>query len=132
MKTPRATIARIVTNKLGRVPTADLGREVAAYLFSENRIGELESLLRDIIEQRAAEGVVEVTAVSARPLNDAVRSQIESQIRHLYPAAKDIIINEQIDPEVVGGVRLELANQQLDVSIRAKLNMFKQLTANRS
>jgi len=132
MKTPRTTIAGIVAGKLGSGPTVDLGREVAAYLLSENRIGELDSLLRDVAELRAAEGVVEVTAVCAYPLSDVVRRDIEVRLRGLYPAAKEFIINQQLDPEVVGGVQLELANQQLDLSIRAKLNMFKQLTADRS
>lgn len=132
MKTPRTTIASVVTDKLGSTPTSELGREVAAYLLSENRAHELDSLLRDISAQRADKGVVEVTAVSARPLDDAVRREIEARIRELYPAATEIIIDEQLDPGVVGGVRLELANQQLDLSVRAKLNRFKQLTANRS
>jgi F0F1-type ATP synthase delta subunit len=30
---------------------------------------------------------------------------------------------------VIGGVRLSLANQQLDLSVESKLNKFKQLTA---
>lgn len=129
MKTPRTTVAGVVARKLGRMPTADLGREVAAYLLSENRIGELDSLLRDIAELRASEGMVEVTAVSAFSLNDSVRRDIESRIRQLYPGATDIIIDARLDPEVVGGVRLELSHQQLDLSVRAKLNKFKQLTA---
>lgn len=129
MKTPRTVIASIIAAKLGRVPTADLSREVAAYLLDENRMGELDSLLRDISERRVLEGVVEVTAVSAHSLSDSVHHDIESRMRQLYPAVKEVIINEQLDPEVVGGVRLELANQQLDLSIRTKLNKFKQLTA---
>jgi F0F1-type ATP synthase delta subunit len=37
-------------------------------------------------------------------------------------------VTEVLDPEVLGGVRLSLANQQLDLSVEAKLNKFKQLT----
>jgi len=37
-------------------------------------------------------------------------------------------MSERIDPDVIGGIRLELANQQLDVSIRSRLNKFIQLT----
>lgn len=129
MKTPRTTIAGIVTRRLGSVPTEDLGREVAAYLLTENRVGELDSLLRDVSELRARDGVVEVTAVSAHALDDSLRRDIKNRMKQLYPAAEEVIINARLDPEVVGGVRLELANQQLDLSIRAKLNKFKQLTA---
>lgn len=131
-KVPRTTVAAIIAEKLGHTPAGKLSEEVAAYLLSENRVGELGSLLRDIQQQRADSGVVEVAAVSARPLDDKARRDIEAQVKALYPVAKDVIIDEQLDPEVVGGVRLELANEQLDLSIRSKLNRFKQLTANRS
>lgn len=131
-KTPRTVVAGVIAAKLDRIPTAKLGTEIAAYLLSENRAYELDSLLRDIQQRRAESGVVEVAAVSARPLSDAARRDIETRVRRLYPDAADIIIDEQIDPGVVGGVRLELANEQLDLSVRAKLNHFKQLTANRS
>jgi F0F1-type ATP synthase delta subunit len=72
--------------------------------------------------------VVELTAVSAHELDTKVVDDIKSKISQAYPGAKDFIINQQLDPSVVGGVRLELANQQLDLSVRNKLNAFKQLT----
>jgi F0F1-type ATP synthase delta subunit len=129
MKTPRTTVARIITDKLGKQSATQLSREVAAYLLENNRVGELDSLLRDVQQQRADAGTVEAVAVSAYPLTDKVRSDIEVRVKAAVPSAKSIIISEQLDPDMVGGVRLELANQQLDLSIRAKLNRFKQLTA---
>lgn len=80
------------------------------------------------MQYRADRGIVEITAVDARPLNDSVKSDIENLIKGLFPNSKQIIISEKIDTNVIGGVRLELANQQLDLSIRSKLNRFKQLT----
>ena len=132
MKAPRTRIADAIAQRLDPKGEKTLSQEVAAYLLSENRVGELESLLRDIMQRRADEGMVEVVAVSARPLSDKARADIGSTIKVAYPRAQQIIISEELDPAVVGGVRLELANQQLDLSIRSKLNRFKQLTANRS
>lgn len=129
MKTPRTTVARIITDKLGKQPAKQLSREVAAYLLEDNRVGELDSLLRDVQQQRADAGMVEAIAVSAHPLTDKVRSDIKAQVKVAMPSAKSIIISERLDPDVVGGVKIELANQQLDLSIRSKLNKFKQLIA---
>ena len=129
-KLPRHQLAAVLAEKsLGRLSEKKLSEEIAAYLLSEGRTGELDSLLRDIMQYRADRGIVEVVAVSARPLSVKVRRDIEGQVRELYPAAKTIIISEELDPEVIGGVKIELANQQLDLSIRSKLNRFKQLTA---
>lgn len=130
MKIPRNQIASVLA-KLSLDPEVDaehLGRETAAYLLSEKRTGELDSLLRDITSLRADQGIVEVTAVSAHKLTPEVREDIQAQVRERYPAAKKIIINERIDRSMVGGVRLELIGRQLDLSVRAKLNRFKQLT----
>lgn len=131
MKIPRSQITPVLTNLSMKSDTnvQNLAREIAAYLLDENRTGELDSLLRDVIEMRAERGIVEITAVSAHELSAVVRSDIERQVRDQYPDAKDIIINERIDPTMVGGVRLELIDRQLDLTVRSKLNHFKALTA---
>ncbi len=129
MKTPRHQVAAALAKRsLGSVKESDFANEIAAYLLAERRTGELDSLLRDVMQYRADKGVVEVAALTAHPITATVRSDIEKQIRVLYPAAKTVIVTERRDASVVGGVRLELANQQLDLSVRAKLNRFKQLT----
>lgn len=130
MKTPRHQIAAALAQRsLGSVNTAEFANEIAAYLLTARRTNELNSLLRDVSQYRADHGVVEVMALSAHPITKSVRTDIEQQVRALYPSAKTVIVTERHDATVVGGVRLEFANQQLDLSVRAKLNRFKQLTA---
>lgn len=131
MKTPRSQIAPVIADVILK-PGADakqLSQEIAAYLLDENRTNELDSLMRDIVAYRADKGTVEVTAVSAHDLPQGVKQDIEKLIREHFPGVKEIIINERIDTDTVGGVRLELVGQQLDMTIRSKLNRFKELTA---
>lgn len=130
MKLPRHQIATaLAARSLGTLDVKAFSEEIAAYLLSERRTGELDSLLRDIMQYRADNGVVEVIAVSAFPLSAAARADITKQVKDLYPKATQVMITEQHDESVVAGVRLEFANQQLDLSIRNKLNRLKQLTA---
>jgi len=130
MKTPRTVIAKIIADRSmeAKVSTKKLSEGVAAYLLQERRSDELASLLRDVQADWAKAGYVEVLASSAFPLTSAVRSDIQKLIKQLYPNARQIIVSEVRDPEVIGGVRLNLANEQLDLSVEAKLNKFKQLT----
>jgi F0F1-type ATP synthase delta subunit len=129
VKTSRTRIAHIVADRaLSGGSKKRLSQEVAAYLLSERRVGDLDSLLRDVQADWAEAGFVEVLAASAHPLSAAVKVDIEKRIKPLYPNAKRVIVTEVHDPAVIGGVRLSLANQQLDLSIEAKLNKFKQLT----
>jgi F0F1-type ATP synthase delta subunit len=129
MKTPRTQIAHIVADSaLHGGSTKKLSKEIAAYLLSERRISELASLLRDVQADWAEAGFVEVLASSAHPLTTSVKADIQRQMKKLFPNARRIIVSEIHDPYVIGGVRLNLANQQLDLSVEAKLNKFKQLT----
>ncbi len=131
MKTPRTRIARIIADRTMKsgVSSKRLAQEIAAYLLSERRVNELDSVLRDVQADWAEAGFVEVVARSAHNLTSANKAEIAKRIKQLYPDAKRIIVTEVYDPEVIGGVRLNLANQQLDLSVEAKLNKFKQLTS---
>lgn len=128
-KVARHQIAAVLAERsLGRVDAQQFSDQIAAYLLSERRTAELEPLLRDIMQYRADHGIVEVIAVSAHPLSASVRGDVERQVKSVFPKATKIIVSEELQPDVVGGVRLELPNQQLDLSVRAKLSRFKQLT----
>ncbi len=129
MKIPRHVIASVLARKsLGKITQKQFAQQIAAYLLAERRTADLDSLLRDIMQDRANDGIVEVIATSAHDLTPALKTDIERRIRTLYPLAKQIIITPEHDASVIGGVRLNLANQQLDLSVRNKLNRFKQIT----
>jgi F0F1-type ATP synthase delta subunit len=104
-------------------------REVAAYLIENRLVGDLDSILRDVQADWAVSGYLEVVAASAHPLTPAIRADITKRAKKLYPTAKQVTITEVNDPEVIGGVRLSLPGKQLDLSVEAKLNRFKQLTS---
>src|SRR5438105_2544218 len=96
MKTPRHELAAILAERtLGSFNVSAMSQEVAAYLLDAGRTGELDSLIRDIMQYRADHGIVEVNAVSAHELTDKVRSDIEAQVRVLKPHAKQIIITHR-------------------------------------
>jgi F0F1-type ATP synthase delta subunit len=129
MKIPRNELVPVLAKLSGKMPAKKFANEVAGYLLDESRTGELDSLARDLIDYRAKNGVVEVTAVSAHRLSDTALKEVKQKVKQLYPQARSIIINQQIDASQIGGVRLEFPGRQLDLSLRAKINKFKQLTA---
>lgn len=128
-KIPRHQIAQVLAERsLGRIDAKTFSDQIAAYLLAERRTADLEPLLRDIMQYRADHGIVEVVAISAHPLTDAIRSDIELQVKAVFKEVKQIIISEELQPDILGGIRLELPNQQIDLGVRAQLNRFKQLT----
>jgi F0F1-type ATP synthase delta subunit len=131
MKISRHKISNLIAENTEKAGVRKkFAKEVAGYLLSEHRTSELDSILRDIEEAWAENGIVDVLAISAHSITPQIKKDIASEVKKVYPHAKHIVINAQNDPTILGGVRLEFANQQLDLSIENKLNKFKQLTAN--
>ncbi len=129
MKTPRIRVARTIARvTLKNGLSKEYAREIASYLLAERRTGELGSLLRDIQAEWADSGYVEAAAASAHPLDETAKQEISRQVRQYYPHAKKVVVSETQEPSLVGGVRVNLPDAQLDLSLRAKLNKFKQLT----
>jgi len=128
MKQSRQPLAKIMAQRTATANSKQLAEDIAGYLLAEKRTADLDSLMRDIQQIRADQGIVEVNAITSHELSSNSIAEIKSTIKKNYPNAKTIIVNPVIDPDIVGGVRLTLANEQLDLSVRSKLNKFKQLT----
>ncbi len=131
MKLARGKLAQEIARRIDKGESLEqVARQVAALLIDSGKTSELNSLLRDVQELRARQhGIVEVTAASAFALTAQQRTEIEQATRGHYPFAKKVIIHHQQDTEVVGGVSLSFANASLDLTIRAKLNQLRTLTA---
>ncbi|MDB5182683.1 MAG: hypothetical protein JWO47_467 [Candidatus Saccharibacteria bacterium] len=109
-----------------------LKQAIASYLLEEDRTDDIESLMRDVLKYRADHGYVEATVVSAFPLSQASKAGVTDALKSEFPGAKGYVLNQRIDETVIGGVRLEMAGEELDLTVRAKLNTLKRLTAARN
>ena len=129
MKVARGQIASALTAQLASSNTdsKSLASSVAAYLLEQRRTGELDSLMRDVMEARSNQGIVEVTAVSAHPLDERATADVKAEVKTLFPDAHEVIVSPRLEPALIGGIRLEFANAQLDLSLKAKLNRMRQL-----
>jgi len=129
MKVPRHLLAQTIAKRtLDMADSKLLAREIAAYLLVERRTAELESILRDVMQYRAEHGLLEAEVVSAHDLQTPVLDEVKQLLRSSYPEAKSVQLDRRIDPSVIGGLRIDMANEQLDMSVAARLATFKRLT----
>jgi len=103
----------------------ELANAIAAYLLENHRVAELDSILRDVQKYWAKAGYVDVLARVARPLPNEVNAKLLRPFRELYPTATTVNLTAVIDPTVIGGASLELAEERLDISIARRLRRFK-------
>ncbi|TXG76532.1 hypothetical protein E6P97_03380 [Patescibacteria group bacterium] len=128
-KTPRADIAHAIVQQLSQAADASqVAQEIAAFLISEGREADLESIMRDVMRIQREHGTLEVDVQSARELDDTLLAEIAELVRQEFPAATRVVTSETVLPELVGGVRVVTADEQLDLSVRGKLDTFKRLT----
>lgn len=94
-------------------------------IAKNGRKGELRNVIR-AYRRLAAEHRGETTAeiVTARPLNDDQLAALKAQLR--ARAGRDVNIDASVDPNILGGIIVKLGSQQIDASIRTKLNRLAQ------
>ena len=90
-------------------------------LARNGRKNELRNVIR-AYRRLAAEHRGETTAevITARPLNDDQLTALRQQLR--ARAGRDVAIEAEVDPTILGGIVVKLGSQQIDASIRTKLN----------
>src|SRR5438132_8081766 len=90
-------------------------------LAKNGRKGQLRDIVR-LFRRLASEHRGETTAevVTARPLNDDQLAALRQQLR--TRAGRDVNIDATVNPDILGGIVVKLGSQQIDASIRTKLN----------
>lgn len=128
MKPSRHKVASIISQKSlsGNLSRKTI-KELAAYLISTGRTNDLSSIMRDVNELWAEEGVIEVQVTTAHKLSPRLIVETNRIVKKTYPRAHKIEIIEQINPDLIGGIKLEFANKQLDLSLRTEIDKFKKV-----
>ncbi|HUP26328.1 MAG TPA: F0F1 ATP synthase subunit delta [Candidatus Limnocylindrales bacterium] len=130
MKVPRHILAKTIAERTLNIADSKLlAREIAAYLLTERRTAELESILRDVMQYRAGKGAIEAELVTAHDVSQHVVDDVKQLLGRAYPKAKTVHVSPRTDASVIGGLRVDMANEQLDMTIGAKLATLKRFTA---
>jgi F-type H+-transporting ATPase subunit delta len=109
---PQLGLDPVTTNFLGVLARNGRKRQLPAVIRAFRRL--------------AAEHRGEATAevVTARPLNDDQLAGLKRQLKSR--AGRDVTIDATVDPKILGGIVVKLGSQQIDASIRTKLNRLAQ------
>ncbi len=128
LRTPGTDRKRQLVHKLltGKVAPETLRLAVQAAASPRGR--RVEQVLEGFLEAAAARRrqlVAEVTA--ATPLTEGQRARLSTALRRLY--GRDIRVNLDVDPAVVGGLRIMVAGELIDNTVLSRLNTAKRTIA---
>lgn len=71
-----------------------------------------------------ANNIMDITAVSAAALNEKQMQSLMDKLNSMY-SGKTINLSVKVEPQLIGGMRLELEGKQLDGSVKANLAGIK-------
>lgn len=127
MKVSRRVLARFVAEAIADSSVKDrekLVKELAAYVVEHKLQGQIELILADISANLSRLGHIEASVTTARPLTDALRAELTAYVRRVENA-KSVVLQESVDPSLIGGVIVETPNQRLDSSLATKLKRLR-------
>jgi F-type H+-transporting ATPase subunit delta len=109
---PELGLDPITTNFLG----------VLARNGRKRELGKIIRAFRRIAADHRGEISAEIT--SAHPLKDDQVEALKAQLGKR--AGRDVTIDAQVDPNILGGIVIKLGSEMIDASIRTKLNRLAQ------
>ena len=117
-------------------------RSIFSKIFDE-KVGPIMRSFCDIIMRKGRENVLPemlssfdalyklyqkvstVTLTTATPLADEVLAKITSTLESSISTRQNVELQTEVDPDLIGGFRLEFDDKQYDNSIAAKLNELR-------
>lgn len=93
-------------------------------VLQRDRTANLLPLILKEVEAIAAEqeGRLLVTVTTSEALTPTQQKEIIETLKSRYPKKETVTINSQVDPSIIGGVRLEIGNEIIDHTIKTKLD----------
>ena len=108
----------------GKIP--DILLAILRMMISRRHVSALNGMARDYEElARGYRGESVAVVTSAVPLKEAetvaLRAKLEKKL------SKTVIMQFRVDPELIGGIRVEVDGRVIDGSIRNKLDEIKEV-----
>jgi F-type H+-transporting ATPase subunit delta len=106
---------------------AKIGGTVAKFLklVTQNRrlfaVNDMAKAFRKLVSQHKGETRAEVTV--AEPLSDTHLNALKDALKST--TKKDVALDINVDPSILGGLKVKLGSRMVDASLKTKLNSIK-------
>jgi F-type H+-transporting ATPase subunit delta len=105
-----------------------LSSETNAFLnlLLEHRLLELLSEISQVFAHMRLEafGILKAVIETPRPLTSTLKEQLRTALASA--TGREIIIEEELNPTLIGGVRIQVGDRIIDASIAGRLNRIKE------
>ena len=124
-KLSRRSLALYVADQLATQPNHNaVVKQLAGYLVESRRTKELDIIVKDIDYYLSEKGIMNTVVTSAFDLGQETKKAIEQFVLK-QTNAKTVALSNEVDPAVIGGVRISLPGRELDQTIAHQLTVLK-------
>jgi F-type H+-transporting ATPase subunit delta len=93
-------------------------------LVKNNRLPFVEGIARKFNEKyKVYKGITEVKFTTVSPLDKAVQKAVFKHIG--FETSQKLSLEEIIDPDIIGGFIIQIEDEQIDASVKTRLNKIK-------
>lgn len=107
-----------------KTPLGDAGQNFLRTVLKNGRLVALPEIANQFRALKNAQGgSADATVFSAFPIEAAALAELAAQLEKRF--ARKLHLNVQLDPELIGGVRVVVGDEVLDTSVKARLEQMK-------
>jgi len=123
---PKATVEQVfdVITSVVKSPLSDATRNLLRAVIDNGRLAalpEVATQFHALVSERS--GVSEATVYSAFPIDAAQLSAVVTSLEKRF--GRKLTASVQIEPELIGGIRVVVGDEVLDTSVKARLEQMK-------
>ncbi|XP_055715937.1 ATP synthase subunit O, mitochondrial [Phlebotomus papatasi] len=114
------------TGKQARL--ADATTNLLETMAENGRLKRLDGVInafKTIMAAHRGEVVCEV--ITAKPLDDAQRKQLENSLKAFLKPNETILLTSKVDPSIMGGLIVSIGDKYVDMSISKRVNKYTAL-----
>jgi len=98
-------------------------------LLAENgrlsKINIIINLYKLLMAANRGEVICEV--ITANPLDAETKTKLESTLKRLVKKGQTILLTTKVDPTIIGGMIVSVADKYIDMSVASKIKMYTDL-----
>ncbi len=107
-----------------KAPLPEIGRNFLRTAIDNDRVAALPEMARQFRALvNAQRGVADAVVESAFPIDEAQLAELQGVLEKRF--GRQLRLNVQVKPELIGGVRVVVGDEVLDTSVKARLEHMR-------
>lgn len=123
---PKSTVDQVLGVVEGATPEplSAVARQFLRTVLENGRLSALPEMAAQFRARTNAEGgASDATIYSAFPMEDAVLADVTQTLEKRF--GRKLFVSVQLQPELIGGIRVLVGDEVLDTSVKARLEQMK-------